>query len=288
MNATDPSLPTTLPANGLLAFIERASRDPEFDVAKFGALLDRHEAMVERAKKDAFNHDMAKVQAEIGRILRTGKNPTFVNPYARLEDLDRAARPIYSAHGFSVRYGSAPAPREGWLRVTLTIAHRDGYSEEHYLDGPIDSQQNERRGRTPIQAVGSTVTYLRRYLLQMVLNLVPGDNPEDDDGEGQRRPRVTVQEPGNDRDAINRELPLGEGVARRKRVSQWLDDLEKRLQDCRTREEYDLIANSRDVVGAQRGLKNEDDLKRLQQLLADAAEAVESAGTITPEDRIEG
>lgn len=285
MNASASDVPA-LPSAGLLGFIERASRDPEFDIAKFGALLDRHEAMVERQKKDAFNRDMAGVQGEIGTILRSGKNPTFNNPYAKLEDLDRQARPIYSAHGFSVRYGSAQPPREGWLRVTLTIAHRDGYSEEHYLDGPIDSQSSERQRRTAIQAVGSTVTYLRRYLLQMVLNLVPGNNPEDDDGENQRRrTKIDPPEPGEDaRDAINRELPLqgqDDPIARQER---WLDDLEVRLQGCTTREDYDLIAQSRDVVGAQRGLK-EPQLTRLWKMLGEYAEALDNP-TITPEDRL--
>jgi hypothetical protein len=38
-----------------------------------------------------------------------------------------------------------------------------------------------------VQAVGSTITYLRRYLMQMGLNLVPENDPTDDDGEGTRR-----------------------------------------------------------------------------------------------------
>jgi len=185
----------------LMGFIERASKDPEFDVNKFRELLVMYREERDRAKKEAFNAAMAEVQAEIGKIERSGRNPTFNNPYAKLEDLDAAARPIYAPRGFNIRYGSAAATRPGWQRITLTISHRDGYSEEHYLDGPPDIQENtSARSRTPIQAIGSTVTYLRRYLLQMVLNLVPANDPADDDGEASRRrppyqPRWKDQKP---------------------------------------------------------------------------------------------
>ena len=146
----------------------------------------------ERAKI-AFNTDMAEVQATIGAINRSGKNPTFTSPYAKLEDLDRAARPIYTQFGFSIRYVSwladnagIPPPRDGWLRVVLIISHTGGHYEEHHLDGPIGREGGRGLTRTPMQEVGAADTYLRRYLLQRTLNLVPAGAPWDNDGEGQR------------------------------------------------------------------------------------------------------
>ena len=270
----------TLPASGLLAFIDRAARDPDFDIAKFGALLDRHEAMVERQKRDAFNQAMAEVQADIGAIAKSGKNPSFQNPYAKMEDLDREARPVYSRHGFSVRYGSAEAPREGWLRVTLTIAHRDGYSEQHYLDGPIDSAPSERVRRTGIQSVGSTVTYLRRYLLQMVLNLVPANDPADDDGEAPRQ----------------RPPPPRPAGPPRQTISSWLDDLETQLAGVDSVAAMDAIVQTADVQKASKLLRGEA-LQRFNAIVAAAIDRLgdgwpgtEEPGSneIRPEDRLEG
>jgi hypothetical protein len=101
--------------------------------------------------------------------------------------MDREMRPIYTDHGFSVRFGSAPAPFEGYIRITCTVAHASGYFEENYLDAPITAvgSQGGKTATTSVQAVGSAVTYLRRYLLGMVFNIVLAD--EDDDGEGMRR-----------------------------------------------------------------------------------------------------
>ena len=176
--------------SGLLSFIERAAKDPGFDVNKFSILLDRHEALVKQHQLGLYNQAYSAMQSELTAIVKSGRNPTFQKPYAKLEDLDAAARPVYSKQGFSVRYGTQDHQRDGWIYVTLTIAHDGGYSETIRLAGPLDLSS---RGRTTIQSIGSTVTYLRRYLLQMALNLVPKDDPTDDDGEAARAEKAAGQ-----------------------------------------------------------------------------------------------
>jgi hypothetical protein len=135
----------------------------------------------------AFNQAMADAQAVMPPVVRSATNTHLRNKYAKLEDMDREMRPIYTDHGFSVRFGSAPAPFEGYIRITCTVAHASGYFEENYLDAPITAvgSQGGKTATTSVQAVGSAVTYLRRYLLGMVFNIVLAD--EDDDGEGMRR-----------------------------------------------------------------------------------------------------
>jgi len=173
----------------MLTFIERAARDPSFDINKFSVLLDRQESLLRQHQAQMYDAAYTEMQEELTDIKRSGRNPTFQNPYAKLEDLDAAARPIWSKYGFSVRYGTKPCSREGWMTETIVIAHRGGHREFIELSAPIDFQNSGYRSRTPVQAVGSTITYLRRYLLQMGLNLVPHDDPDDDDGEGQRPQR---------------------------------------------------------------------------------------------------
>ena len=163
----------------LMSFIERAAREPEFDLNKFSELLRLQQEVEHRQAKRAFNAAMASVEAEVGPVLRDRLNPGVNRKYATLEAIDAVARPVYSAHGLSIRFGCDVPPRDGWMRITCTVSHRDGYSETNYLDSPVDMAQ---RARTPVQAVGSTISYCRRYLLQMCLNIVLADDPTDDDG----------------------------------------------------------------------------------------------------------
>jgi hypothetical protein len=179
---------TTTNGNGaLMSFIERAAKDETFDVQKFEVLLRLQMEVSDKQARRAFNAAMAVAQSEMMPVIRTAQNRHLGNKYAKLEDIDREMRPIYTRHGFSVRFGSAPSPREGDMRITCTVAHADGYSEENHLDAPssVLGSQGGRMAVTPVQAVGSTITYLRRYLLTMVFNLVLED--DDDDGEATRR-----------------------------------------------------------------------------------------------------
>ena len=169
----------------MLAFIERAARDPAFSVEKVEALLRLQVEQQKRVALREFIFDQNAMQAELTQIAKDRPNPAFHSKYASLEAIDKAARPIYAKYGFSVSFGTAPASQQGWVHITCRLSHRGGHTEEHSLEGPV-SLEGGRGGRitaTPIQSVGSTVTYLRRYLIQLVLNLVATNDPEDTDGE---------------------------------------------------------------------------------------------------------
>lgn len=177
----------TVHQSSMAAFIERAVLDSSFDVAKLDALLRMQREELQQLARRAFNRAMSAAQAEMGPVVRDKVNTHTNSRYARLETIDREMRPIYTRHGFSVRYGSAQPPQDGWIRITCTVAHIEGYFEEHYLDAQIDSVgARGSTNKTQMQAVGSSVTYLRRYLLTMVFNVVLADDEEDNDGE--RRP----------------------------------------------------------------------------------------------------
>jgi hypothetical protein len=176
---------TTPEPMSLLNVIERASRDSSVDVAKLEALLQMQERVMRAQAKQEFTQALSAVAAELEPVARDARNPHTNTRYAKLEAIDAALRPIYSRHGFSVRYGAEPTDA-GLVHVTCTLSHLGGHSETLGLTAPTDAiGTGGRQSKTGVQAIGSTVTYLRRYLLTMALNVTFMD--EDDDGEGSRR-----------------------------------------------------------------------------------------------------
>lgn len=169
----------------LLNVIERASRDSSVDVAKLQALLEMSERVTRAQAKQEFTQALSAVAAELEPIARDARNTHTNTRYAKLEAIDAALRPIYSKHGFSVRFGAEPAA-VGLVHVTCTLSHVGGHSETLGLAAPVDAVGTSgKTSKTGVQAIGSTVTYLRRYLLTMALNVTFMD--EDDDGEASRR-----------------------------------------------------------------------------------------------------
>jgi hypothetical protein len=273
-------------ANGggaLMSFIERAAHDPEFDVQKFEVLLRLQMEVGDKQARRAFNTAMADAQAEMLPVVRDAANRHLGNKYAKLETIDAAARPIYTRHGFSVRFGSAPSPREGDMRITCTVAHSGGYFEENHLDAPLagTGSQGARTATTPVQAVGSTVTYLRRYLLTMVFNIVLAD--EDDDGEAMRRTAAPPRpEPQVATSALNpyqtqqglqaaaAAMPRGARIAekapqyegpqdaprKRQTIAEWLEAHRIALHDATSVEQVDAILESEEVQRARESFRN--------------------------------
>ena len=173
---------TNMPAqDSMLAGLERLARDTSIATDRITELFRLAERREQTLLKRVFNEDMTALQTVITQIMRDKPNPAFTSRYATEEQIDRAARPEYTRFGFSIRYGTEKPEIPGNIRVVCIIAHRSGYFEEHALEAPAVPAN---RGVTQLQAVGGTVTYLKRTLIRMVLNLVTSDNPEDNDGGG--------------------------------------------------------------------------------------------------------
>lgn len=251
---------TTTQNGALMSFIERAAKDESFDVAKFETLLRvRRDEALDHARR-VFNQAMAICQSEMLPVLRSTANKGVGGKYAKLEDIDQQMRPIYTSHGFSVRFGSAPPPQPGWLRITCTVAHESGYFEENYLDSPVSNQgaQGGRMAMTPVQAVGSVVTYLRRYLLGMVFNIVQADVVgEDDDGEASRAAAAGIGKPARKVDPNVYEPPPGSTDKPRTRTRRdFLDGLAIALRDAQSADEVDRIVCAEEVMRAKELFQN--------------------------------
>ena len=181
-------------AADLFEFIQAKATDPSFDVEKFKELItlaehvqDRQAAVVEadrkRTAQQAYNDALRAAQEEMKPIVRDAQNRDTSSKYAKMETIDKAIRPIYIKHGFALSFGAIDAAQLGNVKIVCHMGHSAGDSRDYYLEAPPDTTGPKGGGvKTGIQGVGSTVSYLRKYIKLMIFDLTLVD--EDNDGQG--------------------------------------------------------------------------------------------------------
>jgi len=163
----------------LLSSIIEVARDTNADIDKITQLIALHDRMKLAAEEEAFDAAMNAAQSEMGRVATDSNNPQTHSKYASYGALDRAVRPIYTKHGFSLMFDTAQAPTPDAVLVTCRVS-RGGAHRIFSIARPADgkgARGNDVMSKT--HATGSAVSYGRRYLLGMIFNLATG---QDDDG----------------------------------------------------------------------------------------------------------
>ncbi len=162
------------PANesaAVLSMIGRVSWDHQSDMSKFEKLLDMQERVLNRNAKQAFMADLAMMQSELPRVAEKGKSNN--GKYALLEDINDTVRPALQKYGFAVSFRIKQEDPKS-LTVTGILAHRHGHSEETSMILPVDTSGS----KNATQAVGSTVSYGKRYVICAILNISTGDDTD--------------------------------------------------------------------------------------------------------------
>jgi hypothetical protein len=115
-------------------------------------------------------------QKEIGKVVKNAKNPHFKNTYADINAIVDAVEPILNKHGLMLIQ-----PIEDGIVKTKVINVENGET--------IESAMPLVMSGTP-QAMGSQITYYRRYTLQSLLCL----QVEDDDAQtaSNQKPNFTA------------------------------------------------------------------------------------------------
>jgi hypothetical protein len=164
----------------LLSAIVDLARDHRIDKEMLTLLMDRQERAEDRQAEREFNRAMSACQAEIQPVARTTENTQTRSMYAVLVDIDRAVRPIYIKHGFSVAYDEAPAA-DNTIEVICWVSHEAGHKRRYSMFAPPDTLGPKGSAvKTVLHGIGSTTTYLRNKLLCNAFNVVL--RSMDDDG----------------------------------------------------------------------------------------------------------
>ena len=170
---TDPQAQTM----ALVSVIERAAYSKDVDVEKMERLLAMQERILARDAVMQFNTAMAEMQSELPEVSERGQikvNGQVRSTYATFEDINDAVKPILQRHGFAMTFRTEV--KDNQITVTGVLMHRAGHREETSLPLPSDTSGS----KNTVQAIGSSVSYGKRYVMSALLNITT--RGEDDDG----------------------------------------------------------------------------------------------------------
>ena len=129
---------------------------------------------------------LLKAKAAMGTLTKDAKNPHFKSTYASLAAVVDVLRQPLTDSGIVYIESPVPELEPGRIAIDLTICHAASGESITYRSPVMVAQQ-----QTP-QAIGSALTYARRYQLMTVFGLAP----EDDGNEGTKtQPQRQTQQP---------------------------------------------------------------------------------------------
>ena len=142
------------------------------DIDKLERLMQLQERYDAKNAKSAFLSALSMFQAKCPVIVSKKAGHNY--KYAPLGDIVAQIKEILFHCGLSYRFEQS---QDGDLiTVNCITSHIEGHSESLSMTGKADTQGS----KSSIQAIGSTVTYLRRYSLLGAFGIVTAD--EDSDG----------------------------------------------------------------------------------------------------------
>jgi len=178
IKATDEALPVQKTSSDLLAMLVSQKADISL-IEKFMDLRDREEAAnAKRAYTEAMSAFKAKppeIEKDAKVSYDTSKGKAEYT-HATLGNVTNKINGALGEHGLSAAWKTEQA--DGGVTVTCTITHVMGHSESTALKAAPDTSGS----KNPIQALGSTISYLERYTILALTGLATKD--EDDDAAG--------------------------------------------------------------------------------------------------------
>ena len=144
-------------------------------IEKLERLMDLQERWETKNSERAFYDALSLFQSECPVIDKNGVTYNG-NPYAKLEDISNNIKKLLAKTNLGYRFEQEQDLQTKMIKVTCIVSHKDGFSKETSMAAPADTSGNKNF----IQAIGSTITYLKRYTLTGALGIAVGG--EDTDG----------------------------------------------------------------------------------------------------------
>ena len=187
-----PLAPASDSPSMVLALIERVAVDPCADAEKLERVIAMYERLNAKEAALAYNAAKGRILKKLAGIKIVKTRPALCEiekgksqkgsyeafKYAPLEEIDKHLRPLLAEEDMDLSYSDEPCEGGGIL-IRGRLKHLpSGHYEDSFMPAPLDTSG----GKSDVQAVGSTNSFLRRYAACNIFNIVVvGD---DDDGNG--------------------------------------------------------------------------------------------------------
>jgi hypothetical protein len=186
-----PAPPSDNPST-VLALIERVALDPRADGEKLERMMAMYDRLRAKEAELAYNAAKGRILKKLAgiKIVKNRSAPYEIEKgkpqkgthqafkYAPLEEIDKHLRPLLAEEDMDLSYSDEPREGGGIL-IRGRLKHLPG---GHYEDSFMPAPPDTSGGKSNVQAVGSTNSFLRRYVVCNIFNIVVvGD---DDDGAG--------------------------------------------------------------------------------------------------------
>jgi hypothetical protein len=158
-------------------------------VEKIEKLMDLQQRWEANEARKAFESAMVKFSAAVPTIAKTRQGHN--SKYAGLPETVEQVQALMSECQLSRRWEDREPKRPGNIRIRAVVSHVMGHSVSFELEAGPDIGP----GRNDIQAVASTITYLRRITLFAALGLVAADEIDDDGAGGKKTEPPKPQSP---------------------------------------------------------------------------------------------
>lgn len=163
------------------------------DIEKFKCLIEMKNSEEVRLAKLSFNEDFTEMQPFLPKIISVHDNKQTKSKYAKIEDINQLVLPIISKYGFGVSFSILSQEKES-VTIKAVLLHKKGHKEETSLTLNIDNKGIAGAvNKTNAHGVASTITYAKKYLVCMLLNISTG---EDNDGNSVNNPSITTEQIG--------------------------------------------------------------------------------------------
>lgn len=159
-----------------LALLREALTNPDVQPEKAVAMAELMFRLEDRDARAAFIAAKVRAISEMPRIGKDGRNAHTGTTYATWERMQPAITPVLSRHGLVLNFDIG---HEGTRVTVAPVLSGHGWEER---GSAIVLPSDVGKGRNDVQAVGSSVSYGKRYAAGAMLNLITGGLAEDDDG----------------------------------------------------------------------------------------------------------